>query len=85
MQSRCKMILLGFHCVKLKMMESSKPLLKEYMIQVPVVDEEIIEATCSADSDGGSCVVVGFQATDRWRWSPVRPSLHLIQTICPVI
>lgn len=79
------MILLGFHCAELKMMAIGRPLLKEHIIQVPVVDEEIIEATCSADSDGGSCVVVGFQATDRWRWSPVRLSLHLIQTICLVI
>lgn len=44
------MIPLHFHCVKLKIMARSKPLLKEDIIQVPVVDKDIIEVTCSEGS-----------------------------------
>lgn len=43
------MIPLHFHCVKLKIMARSKPLLKEDIIQVPVVDKDI-EVTCSEGS-----------------------------------
>lgn len=52
------MILLDLSCVKLKMMVSSK--LKEDIIQIPAVDEDIIEATCSEDGDGGSDVVAAL-------------------------
>lgn len=65
------MILPVFHCVKLKMMASSKPLLKADIIQVPVVDKDIIEVTCSEDSDGVSGVVAALSAADRRRWSPI--------------
>lgn len=55
-----KITLRGSQRVKLKMIASSKPLLKEDIIQFPVLDKDISEATCSEASDRGSGVVAAL-------------------------